>query len=353
MVNYRFNKVFIESLEVNMPSEEVTSAAIEDRLAPLYEKLSIPFGTLEKLSGIRSRKLWPLTVLPSEPATVVARQAIEASGIPQDKIGAIINASVSRDYFEPATACIVHANLGMSEDCAAFDITNACIGFSNGMLTLASMIEMGVVEAGVVVSAETVTRLIENNITALVKHSVASREDLLTYLPTFTLGSGSVAYVLCSEKLSKKGHRFHGGVVKSATEHKSLCAGDADAAMADNSGVGALMRTESQKLIAAAAKLGARLAPRAFELLGWTSEQVKHIFCHQVGKQVNEQFYRGQGLDLAKEFTIYKEFGNLVSAALPSALAIGSKEKGIKSGEEVLLTAYGSGLNGMFLGITW
>lgn len=353
MVKYKFKNVCIESLEVNMPTEEVTSAALEDRLAPLYEKLSIPFGTLEKLSGIRSRKLWPITVLPSEPATVAARKAIETSGIAKEKIGVIINCSVSRDYFEPATACIIHSNLEMSEDCAAFDITNACIGFSNGLLTLASMIEMGVVEAGVVVSAETVTRLIENNITALVKHSVASREDLLTYLPTFTLGSGSVAYVLCHEKLSKKGHAFHGGVVKSATEHKNLCAGDADAAMGDTSGVGALMRTESQKLIAAAAKLGARIAPQALEWLGWTAAQVKHVFCHQVGKQVNEQFYRGQGLDIAKEFTIYKEFGNLVSAALPSALAIGAKEKGIKSGDEVLLTAYGSGLNGMFLGITW
>jgi 3-oxoacyl-[acyl-carrier-protein] synthase III len=43
----------------------------------------------------------------------------------------------------------------------------------------------------------------------------------------------------------------------------------------------------------------------------------------------------------------------MVSVALPAALAIGAEEKGIKPGEKVLLTAFGSGLNTRFLGFEW
>lgn len=86
---------------------------------------------------------------------------------------------------------------------------------------------------------------------------------------------------------------------------------------------------------------------------GWTRSDVHHIFCHQVGKQVNEGFYREMGLDIEKEYTVYRNLGNLVSAALPTALALGSEEKDMKPGEKVLLTAFGSGLNSIFWGVIW
>jgi orotate phosphoribosyltransferase-like protein len=71
--------------------------------------------------------------------------------------------------------------------------------------------------------------------------------------------------------------------------------------------------------------------------LGWSKEHVDHVFCHQVGRQVNEAFYREMGLDFDKDFAIYNRYGNMVSAALPAALAIGAEEKKIQPGEKVLL----------------
>jgi 3-oxoacyl-[acyl-carrier-protein] synthase-3 len=113
------------------------------------------------------------------------------------------------------------------------------------------------------------------------------------------------------------------------------------------------METESSKLIAAAALLGQRTWGDLSELLGWTKEQVDHVFCHQVGRQVNEAFYNTLGLDHTKEFAIYPKYGNLVSAALPTAFAIGSEEKKVAKGEKIVLTGFGSGLNSLFLGIEW
>jgi 3-oxoacyl-[acyl-carrier-protein] synthase III len=68
---------------------------------------------------------------------------------------------------------------------------------------------------------------------------------------------------------------------------------------------------------------------------------------------VNEAFYNQLGLDHTKEFIIYPTRGNLVSAALPTCFAVGLDEKGIKQGEKIMLTGFGSGLNSLFLGIEW
>ena len=42
----RFSNVIIESLAVALPDEVLTSAGIEERLRPLYERLKLPEGRL-------------------------------------------------------------------------------------------------------------------------------------------------------------------------------------------------------------------------------------------------------------------------------------------------------------------
>jgi 3-oxoacyl-[acyl-carrier-protein] synthase III len=353
MVPFRFKHVCIENFAANIPPFEVTSSQIEDKIAPLYQRLQIPFGTLEKLSGVRSRYFWDANVLPSEVATVAAKKAIEGISFDPKLIQAVFNCSVTRDYFEPATACIIHRNLGLSEDAMAMDISNACIGFSNGMLQMAMMIETGAIKAGIVTSGENISRIIDACIALLAKDETIQRDDLLRLLPTFTLGSGAVAFVMCHESISKNGHHLVGAVSRSATEHSELCSGNGDYCISQKIDLSPMMYTDSQKLMASAAKLGGRMWKDASQLLGWSKDDVDHIFCHQVGKQVNDSFYKEMGLDISKEFTVYQRYGNLVSAALPLALITGAAEKDMKTGEKVLLTAFGSGLNSIFSGIIW
>jgi 3-oxoacyl-[acyl-carrier-protein] synthase-3 len=67
----------------------------------------------------------------------------------------ICNTSVSRDFLEPGVAVCVAHELGLPASCVNLDITNACVGMMNGLLTVASMIEAGVCDYGLVVDAET------------------------------------------------------------------------------------------------------------------------------------------------------------------------------------------------------
>lgn len=351
---FRFKNVCLEAVAVNLPPNEITSSELESRLQPLYERLGIPAGTLERLSGISSRYVWDRKVLPSEVSTVAAKKALAQVDLRPSDVQALFNCSVTRDFFEPATACIVHRNLGLPETCMAMDITNACIGFSNGMMVLGNMIESGAVKAGVIVSGETVAPMLESTVKQLALMENISREELLKVLPTFTIGSGSVAFVLCHESISKHKHKVIGAVARSQTAHSDLCSGNGDYELSGHSDdAQPMMYTESAKLISSAAALGGQMFKDFNAAFGWKKEDIDHVFCHQVGKQVNSAFYEEMGLDIEREYTIYKKYGNLVSAALPTALALGIEDKQIKKGEKILLTAFGSGLNSIFLGIEW
>lgn len=354
MMPFKFKNVCIESYATNLPNKKITSAEMEESLAPLYERLKIPLGTFEKLTGVSSRYFWEDSVLPSQVSTVAAHKALEHITFPKENLQAVFSCSITRDYFEPATACLVHSNLGLREDSIALDISNACLGFMSGLQMMGTLIESGAIKAGVVVSGECMQRPMAACQRHLRNDENISRDDLIKFLPTLTLGAGSVAYVLAHSSIaSPTAHKILGGVTNSATQYHDLCVGNGDYVLTQGTEFNPLMTTESTKLIQAAAELGGRSWQQASEVLGWDADDIDHIFCHQVGKQVNEAFYKTMALDMQKEYTIYKTYGNLASAAVPTALILGAQEKNIQPKEKVLLTGFGSGLNSLFMGIEW
>jgi len=79
---------------------------------------------------------------------------------------------------EPATATFVHHRLGLSPSTLVFDISNACLGFLDGMVMLANMIELGQVENGLVVSGETAETLLASTLEALCNDHSLTRKSV-------------------------------------------------------------------------------------------------------------------------------------------------------------------------------
>src|SRR2546427_10033692 len=72
----RYATVCIESIGYELPKHVVTSAEIEARLSPLYDRLQLPYGRLEVMSGIRERRFWDDCVNPSAAAALPVRKAL-------------------------------------------------------------------------------------------------------------------------------------------------------------------------------------------------------------------------------------------------------------------------------------
>ena len=58
-----YQNVCLESLAYTLPEEIVTSDQIESMLSPLYQRLRLPAGRLELMTGIRERRFWPAACL--------------------------------------------------------------------------------------------------------------------------------------------------------------------------------------------------------------------------------------------------------------------------------------------------
>src|SRR2546427_7849943 len=107
----RYSNVCIESIGYELPKHVVTSAEIEARLSPLYDRLQLPYGRLEMMSGIRERRFWDDGVNPSDAAALAGRKALDQAGGLGPEIECILNCSLSRGFPQPATPPIVHQRL--------------------------------------------------------------------------------------------------------------------------------------------------------------------------------------------------------------------------------------------------
>ena len=65
-----FSQVSIKSLAHADAPHRISSAAIEDRLAPVFDRLGMRRGVLEQVAGIKARRFWDEGVMPSDAATI-------------------------------------------------------------------------------------------------------------------------------------------------------------------------------------------------------------------------------------------------------------------------------------------
>lgn len=337
----QFENVVIQSLAAIEPPIRLTSLEIAERLGPAMKRLGIKSNLLEDLSGICARRIWKKNTQPSDAATMAAEKAIIESGIDRKKIGVIINTSVSRDFLEPSTACIVHGNLGLSDHCVNFDVGNACLAFLNGMDIAARMIEREEVEYALIVDGECSGPITDATIERMLEPGM-NKKQFRAEFASLTLGSGAAAMLMTRPDLAPAGHRYLGSVTRSATEFNSLCTGNMHQ-----------MVTDTRTLLTEGLKLAGKTFHATCAALGWVVSELDQFVIHQVSKVHTESLVKLLGLDPAKVHAIYPEMGNIGPASVPIVLAKAVELGKIKTGDRVALLGIGSGLNCSMAEVVW
>jgi 3-oxoacyl-[acyl-carrier-protein] synthase III len=343
----KFENVCIESIAVSLPGEIWTSAQIEERLRPVYERLKLPFGRLELMSGIRERRVWPDGTRASDASAAAGRAVLAQSALSAEQIDMFIHAAVSRDMLEPATASFAHQKIGLPASAQILDVSNACLGFLNALVLVGAMIESGQAQCGLVVAGEHGRPLVEETLKQLLATSF-TRNEIKPFFANLTIGSGAVGAVVCHRSLLKgRGHRLLGGVARAATEHSKLCQGDTASAGGLN------MQTDSEQLLLAGVNLAKETWHEFKKVSGWSETDAARIICHQVGSAHRRKLYEALALDLARDFSTFETLGNMGSVSLPATLALAAEAGAVRAGDKVALLGIGSGLNCMMLALEW
>ena len=381
-----YNRVYIESIGYELPPVVVSTTELEARLKPLYDAHRLPAGQLELLTGITERRWWAPDYRLSRGATAAAEKALAAARFDPADVDVLIYAGVCREQYEPATACAVAANLGVSTDATMYDLSNACLGVLNGVVEVANRIELGQCRAGLVVSCETARDI---NETAIDRVNRSKSLDVFRQsLATFTGGSGAVAVLVTGADVSAtKRRRLVGGAAKNAPEHHDLCRwgvrsllppavgrvleDNLTAAMqrALDTTPGHLlqrgfdlgvrhvmqpfMETHAGDVLKHGVDLGLKTWTSFLGKLGWAKEKIDKVICHQVGAGHRDAVLKGFGIPQEKDFSTFPFLGNIGTVSLPITAAIAEEREFLQPGDRVGWLGIGSGLNCLMLGIEW
>ncbi|MEK7486832.1 MAG: hypothetical protein AABZ60_21115 [Planctomycetota bacterium] len=331
----RYSNVCIEAVAGEIPKQVVTSKSIEEQLKPVYEQFKIPVGSLEHLTGIRERRFWENGVFPSHASVWAAEKALQQTGINPDLIGCVFHCGNSRDFLEPATAVAVHQRLKLSSRAMVLDISNAHLGFMNGVLTAANLIELGQTQAALIVSSETCRETVESQVEGLIKNP--SMDRYYSTFPTLTFGDGSVAMLLTHRKISRTGHQLVGGTVH--------CSGSQTL-------FSHLRGNQIPQFFQKRLRLLKEVWQHFMSLINWTPEIIQKTF-HQI-IDPKGRFLQLLNLNTSQNFSVTEQLGNLRSLGAPMALVKGlEQQQCLDKGDCFALLGLGFDLDCLMLGAVW
>lgn len=346
----RYTRARIAAFGYELAPVVVTTAELEDRLSPVYERLHIPRGQLLAWTGIEERRWWRPGDGVAAGAVAAGRKAVARAGIAPEDLGALIYAGVCREAFEPATACDVAAGVGVAPDAAVFDVANACLGVVNGIVDVANRIELGQIRAGLVVACETARRINEIAIARLLARP--TMETLRGSLTTLTGGSGAAAVLVTDGSFGEgERRRVLGAVQRTAPEHHGLCRWGIRGTGPTT--VEEYAETDSIGVLQHGSQLGFATWRALLDEMGWQVSDVDRIVAHQIGRAHRESMLHGLGLRDDQDYPTYPYLGNMGTVALPLTAALAEERGVLEAGQNVGFLGIGSGLNCLMLGVRW
>ena len=331
----------IKAINFCEPDDFITSSSIESDLSDVYERLKLPVGRIEMQTGVISRGVY-LEKKPSDIASIAASNLFSQDGIDPASIDLLIYTGVCRDFLEPSTASMIHDNLKLRPDCQSFDLSNACLGFVNGMSLAASLIKGGSIKNVLVVTGENSKPLIDFTLRAM-KDEKQTRKSIKKYFANFSIGSAGVAAVISGSDLLGEFTTYSSLSDSSANK---LCQGSGNLEEL-------VMETDSEELMQKGISLAKTNWLSFSKETDMKQNDFQHFICHQVGIHHRDFMYKSLELDLAKDHTTFDRYGNTGSAALPLTLAKAFMGNKFKKHDEIAMLGIGSGLHTIMMGVKW
>ncbi len=115
---------------------------------------------IKKTIGLHERYVVDGQTTAGDLCEAATHELFADTGVARDSIDGIIMVTQTPDYFQPATACVLHGRLGLKESCAAFDVNLGCSGYVYALWLASMMIESGGCDKVLVLAGDTISRCV-------------------------------------------------------------------------------------------------------------------------------------------------------------------------------------------------
>jgi 3-oxoacyl-[acyl-carrier-protein] synthase III len=109
-----------------------------------------------KMIGVEERRRCAPGQTTSDLCVRAARELLTALNWKASDIELVVFVSQTPDYAMPATACVIHGELGLSPSCAAFDVNQGCSGYVYGLWMVGQLMQGGQIRKALLLVGDTI-----------------------------------------------------------------------------------------------------------------------------------------------------------------------------------------------------
>ena len=268
-----------------------------------------------------------------EPGTTSADLCFEAAAELLQRLGwepgsvtGLIMITQSPDYFLPSSACMVHKWLGLSDQCAAFDVGLGCSGYPYGLYIAAAMLKAVGQQRILVLHGETPSRFPapDDHATTLLFGDAGSATALV---PDADAGAAHFC-------LQTDGRGYGGLIIRGGGFRDRIPENPRDLALhMDGAGIFNFTIKRVPALIADTLKFA-----------GSTVADVDWFVFHQSNRFIMKFLAKKCGLPEAKLPLVLSDYGNSGGASVPLAMTQALPQQR-EHAAQVMLVGYGVGLS--------
>lgn len=280
-------------------------------------------------TGIVERRILEVGQTTSDLAAEAARRALTSAHMDANDIDVIIVATSTPDQPVPATAAFVQTKI-QAERAAGFDVGAGCTGFIYALQVARGLIASGIYRTALVIGVDALSLLTDYQ----------SRETCVLFgdgAGAVVLGRGEGMARLVDVQLGLDGHgakmiEVKAGGTANPTSAETVERREHYLRMAGRE----VFRFAVEKLSAVTRELAANN--------GLEVSDIDLLVPHQANYRILEAAARELGIGMDRVITNIEHYGNTSAASIPLALTEAWRAGRVRSGDRLVLAAFGAGL---------
>ncbi len=312
---------------------------------------------IRERSGVEERHFATPDIATSDLGVAAAGKALAAAGVAKEEVDLVVFATMTPDHYFPGCGTLLQHKLGL-RPVPCFDIRQQCSGFLYGLQLADAHVRAGLAKTVLLVGAEVHIGFMpwtrENYAYALGESDVPPTKEEWEWNSRFRhlvvlFGDAGSAVVLRATEDGDRGvldHELHGAGAdyeklyvpgtgskyRPYTDPEQFRRGDHIPVM------------DGRHVFKMATTHMVEVAKSVLQKNGVAPEQLKLVLMHQANKRINE--YCAKTLGLREEqvpHNIHK-YGNTTAATIPLLWDECARDGRLKSGDLVLMVAFGAGM---------
>ena len=312
---------------------------------------------IRERSGVETRYYVDEGTATSDLGVTAAVEALKSAAMDKNDLDLIVFATMTPDHFFPGCGGLLQAKLGIS-DIPCFDIRQQCAGFLYGMQLADAQIRSGMAKNVLLVGAETHTGfmpwttdnylyLYEKSLTPPTPEEYAWNTRFRNV--TVLFGDAGAAVVVKAEEGSR-------GVINcilhtNGSEYEKIYVPGAGFKHRPYVDPEQLKRGDHIPIMNGmyvyrdATNCMAEVTREILERNSLKLDDISMVLMHQANKRINERVQKMLGIPEEKVIHNIHKYGNTTAATIPLLWDEAVRSGRIRSGDLVLMVAFGAGMN--------